>query len=99
VWTFDSTARTGQQDLHPTSRIRQTERGGAGHEAPMGDNSNAYGVLVRKPAEKRPPGRPRRKRKNIIKVTAFLWLRIQVNGVLFNTVINLLFVREMRGIS
>jgi len=74
-------------------------RSGAGHVARMGDNRNAYGVLVRKSAEKRSPGRPRRRRENNIKVTAFLWLRIQVNGALFDTVINLLFVRKMRGVS
>jgi hypothetical protein len=65
----------------------------------MGEHRNAYGVLVRKPAEKRPLGRPRRRRKNNIKVTAFLRLRIRTNGVLFSTVINLLFVRKIRRIS
>jgi hypothetical protein len=72
-------------------------RGGVGHVARMGDSTSAYGVLVRKPAEKRPLGRRRRRRKS--KVTARLWLRVRTNGVLFNRAINLLFVRKMRGIS
>jgi hypothetical protein len=31
----------------------------AGHVAPMGSKRNAYRILVGKPEEKRPPGRPR----------------------------------------
>jgi len=37
-------------------RIRQE-----GHVARMGDRKNAYGIVVGKPEEKRPLGRPRRK--------------------------------------
>ena len=85
--------------MHPAPRIRQMGRGGAGHVALMGDNRSAYGVLVPKPAEKRPLVSSRRRRKNIIKVTAFVWLSIRINGVLFKTVINLLIVRKMWGIS
>jgi hypothetical protein len=33
----------------------------AGHVARMGEKRNAYRILVRKPEEKRPLGRPRRK--------------------------------------
>jgi hypothetical protein len=33
----------------------------AGHVARMGDNKNAYRILVGKPEEKRPLGRPRRR--------------------------------------
>jgi hypothetical protein len=33
-----------------------------------GEKRNAYRVLVRKPEEKRPPGRPRRRQVNNIKV-------------------------------
>jgi hypothetical protein len=33
----------------------------AGHVARMGEKRNAYGLLVGKPEEKRPPGRPRRR--------------------------------------
>jgi hypothetical protein len=33
----------------------------AGHVARMGETRNAYRILVRKPKEKRPLGRPRRR--------------------------------------
>jgi hypothetical protein len=85
--------------MHPAPKIRQTGRGGAGHVARMGDNRSAYGVLIRKPAEKRLFERSRRRWKNIIKVNALVWLRIRINGVLFERVINLLIARKMRGIS
>jgi hypothetical protein len=74
-------------------------RWAAVHVARMGENRNAYAVLVRIPAVKWPLGRSRRRRKDNIKVTVIVWLRIRINVVLFNTVINLQFVTNMRGIA
>jgi hypothetical protein len=39
----------------------------AGHVARMGEKRNAYRLLVGKPEEKRPLGRPRRRRMDNIK--------------------------------
>jgi hypothetical protein len=56
----------------------------------MGDRRVAYGVLVGRPEEKRPLGRPRRRWKDNIKMclekeawTGLLWLRIGTCGELF----------------
>ena len=40
----------------------------AGHVARMGEKRNAYRTLVGKPEGKRPLGRPRRRRVDIIKI-------------------------------
>ena len=58
----------------------------AGHVARMGEERGVYRVVVGKPKEKRPLGRPRRRRENTIKMdlqevgcgvwTGSSWLRI-----------------------
>jgi hypothetical protein len=40
----------------------------AGHVAPMGEVINAYNILVGKPEERRPLGRPRRRWEDNIKM-------------------------------
>jgi hypothetical protein len=53
------------RDLYPSlsiTRISKSRRvRWAGHVARMGENRNAYRLLVRKPKGKRPLGRPRRR--------------------------------------
>jgi hypothetical protein len=61
-----------------------------GHVARMGEGRGVYRVLVGKPEGKRPPGRPRRRWEDNIKMdlmeigimgrTGFGWLRIGSNG-------------------
>jgi hypothetical protein len=54
------------------------------HVARMGDKRNACRVLVGKPEEKRPLGRPRRRWVDSIKMdvvwTVSIWLRIRTSG-------------------
>jgi len=62
----------------------------AGHVARMGEGRGVYRVLVGKPEGKRPLGRPRRRRKDNIKMdpqvvvgvvrTGWSWLRIGTGG-------------------
>jgi hypothetical protein len=59
----------------------------AGHVARMGEDKDVYRVLVGKPEEKRPLGRPRRRWEDNIKIylqevvgTAWSWLRIGTCG-------------------
>jgi hypothetical protein len=48
--------------------IKTRRRGWAGHVARMGEKRNAYRLLLRKPERKRPPGRPRRRWVDNIKM-------------------------------
>jgi hypothetical protein len=64
----------------------------AGHVARIGETRNAYRILVGKPEGKRPPGRPRRRWLDNIKMdikeigwdgmvwTGSNWLRIETSG-------------------
>jgi hypothetical protein len=58
----------------------------AGHVARMGEKRNAYRILVGKPEEMRPLGRPRRRWVDCIKLdlrvvtTGLIWLRIGTSG-------------------
>jgi hypothetical protein len=62
----------------------------AGHVARMGEKRNAYRILVGKPEGKRPPGRPRRRWVDNIKMDlreiglmvwiGLIWLRIGTRG-------------------
>jgi hypothetical protein len=62
----------------------------AGHVARMGEKTNVYRLLVRKPEGKRPLGRPRRRWIDNIKMdlldidwvlwTGLVWLRICTDG-------------------
>jgi hypothetical protein len=61
----------------------------AGHVARMGEMRNAHTLLVGKPEGKRPPGRPRRRWVDNIKMdlfgavwTGLVWLRIATSGEL-----------------
>jgi hypothetical protein len=49
-------------------QIRSRRMRWAGHAASMGEGRNVYRVLVGKPRGKRPSGRPRRRRKDGIKM-------------------------------
>jgi hypothetical protein len=73
--------------------IRQIKSGRirwAGHVTRMGEGRNVYRVLVGKPEEKRPLGRPRRRWEDGIKMdlgeigwgvwSGFIWLRIGTVG-------------------
>jgi hypothetical protein len=42
-------------------RMMKSRKGWAGHVARMGEKRNPYRILVGKPEEKRPLGRPRRR--------------------------------------
>ena len=82
------------RDLHCPPNIllaKSTRRRWAGYVAPMGDRSGAYKVLVGIPEEKRPPGRPRRRWEENMKMdllqecdgatwTGFTWIRIETYG-------------------
>jgi hypothetical protein len=50
----------------------------------MGENRNAYGLLVGKPEGKRPLGRPRRRWVDLVEVGwgDVVWLRIGTGGEL-----------------
>jgi hypothetical protein len=62
----------------------------AGHVACMEENRGAYRILLRRPEERRPLGRPRRRWKNNIKMdlqelgwgtwTGLSWLKIGTGG-------------------
>ena len=62
----------------------------AGHVARMGERRGAYRVLVEKPEVKRPPGRPKRRWEDNIKIdlegvgwdawTTLIWLKIGTGG-------------------
>jgi hypothetical protein len=62
----------------------------AGHVVRMGEGSDVYRVLIGRPEGKRPPGRPRRRWEDNIKMdlreiwidggTGFSWLRIGSSG-------------------
>ena len=68
----------------------RSSRGWAGHVARMGETRGVYRVLVGKPEEKRPLGRPRRRWEDNIKIdlqevgfggwTGSSWLRIREGG-------------------
>jgi hypothetical protein len=66
--------RLHDEDLYvlhssPHIQVMNSRRmGWAGHMARMGEKGGAYGDLVRKPEGKRPPGRPRHRRENNIKM-------------------------------
>jgi hypothetical protein len=63
-----------------------------GHVARMGENRNAYSLLVRKPEGKRPLGRPRRRWVDNVRMdlgevdgvmwTGLVWFRIETGGEL-----------------
>jgi hypothetical protein len=67
----------------------------AGHVTQMGEKRNAYRILLRQPEGKRPPGRPRRRWMDNIKMDlreigwdgmgwiGLFWLRIGINAGLF----------------
>jgi hypothetical protein len=72
----------------------------AGHVARMGDERKVYKVLVEKPERKRPPGRPRRRWKDGIKMDlreigfgGVYWIRLAQNRdrwrAVVSTVMNL----------
>jgi hypothetical protein len=56
----------------------------------MGERTDSYGILVGRPEERRPFGKPRRRRSNNIKMylqkvgwgiwTGSIWLRIVTDG-------------------
>jgi hypothetical protein len=48
--------------------IKSRRMRSAGHVARIGENRNSYRLLVGKPEGKRPPGRPRRRRVDNIKM-------------------------------
>jgi hypothetical protein len=62
----------------------------AGHVARMGEGKGAYKILVGRPEERRPLGRPRRRWEDNIKInlqevgwgawTGLIWLRIGTGG-------------------
>jgi hypothetical protein len=63
----------------------------AGYVARMGEERKVYKVLVRKPLRKRPPGRPRRRWEDRIRMdlrvltvgwSGFSWLRIVTGNAL-----------------
>ena len=54
--------------LHNIVRAIKSRMVWAGHVAPMGESSCVYRVLVGKPEEKRPRGRPRCRREDNIKM-------------------------------
>jgi hypothetical protein len=56
----------------------------AGHVARMGENRNAYRLLVGKPEGKRPLGRPRRRWVDNIRMdwTGLVWIRTGTGGEL-----------------
>ena len=72
----------------------------AGHVARMGERRGIYSVLVGKPERKRPPGRPRRRWENNIKMDlqevgcgGMDWIEVAKDrdrwGALVNAVMNL----------
>jgi hypothetical protein len=72
----------------------------AGHVAHMGEKRNAYWILVGKPEEKRPLGRPRHRRVDSIKIdlreikcSCIDWIHLAEDRdqwrILVNAVINL----------
>jgi hypothetical protein len=61
------------EELHklcssPNRMIKSRRMRWAGYVARMGEERNAYRILVRKPEEKRPLGRPRRRWVDNIKI-------------------------------
>jgi hypothetical protein len=87
-------------DLHPSPSIfrviKLKRMTWAGHVASMGESTGVYRVLVEKPGGKRPPGRPRRRvedniKMNLRKVGGMDWIylaqdrgswRVFVNAVI-----------------
>jgi hypothetical protein len=70
--------------------IKSTRMRWAGHVASMGEMRNVHNILVGKPKEKRPLGKPRRRWEDNIGMdlrevggkvwTGFIWLRIGTSG-------------------
>jgi hypothetical protein len=80
----------------------------AGHIARMGEMRNAYSILVVKPEEKRPLGRPRRRQEdNIItdlreiSLEVVYWIHLAQNRdqwrAPMNKVMNIRFNKQFRG--
>jgi hypothetical protein len=75
----------------------------------MGERSGVYRVLVGKPKEKRPLGRPRRRRKDNIKVSlqeagceGMDWIELAQDRARWRAVVTVVMnlrVHKMRGIS